>query len=268
MTETLEQKVNGQEHKEEEKKKDSGVVKMLKGTANVAVGAAAIGASYMLFGNTGLAITAFSPISGRIVTKLAGKDFTTQNFRNEVLAGAVTAPLLIGTLKAVTELPKYYGIDGLVSILGAQIPAYSLGIAGFTLAAIPFYTALTYPIKYLVANKTLKGLGKDFKENYLKNTAKASLYLGLPGAALVSLSATVPILAPYLIPAFLGLGITYRALMSKDKLDYKKLFNPSTYFPNPLKPFSYIAEGLGSLMRKSGKPGSKPAPALASQPAH
>lgn len=173
----------------------------------------------------------------------------------------------MGILNAVTELPRYYGIDGLVNILGTSIPAYSLAVAGFTLAAIPVFTALTYPIRYLAANRTFKGLGSDFKEKYLKNTARAMLYLGPVGATAVSLGATLPYLAPYLAPVYLGLGIIYRAITSKEKLHYGKLFNPSTYLPNFLNPF-YLAEGLASLISRAVSPSLKPAaPALAPQPA-
>ena len=254
MAETLEQKT------------ESEFGQLFKGIANTAIGAGAIGASYALLGNTGLAIAAAAPLSGRIVTKLAGKEFTSTNFRNETLAGAVSAPLFVGILNAVTELPRYLGIDGLVNILGASIPAYSLGVAGFTLATIPIFTALTYPIRYLANNKTLKGIGKDFRENYFKNTRKAMFYLGLPGAAIVSAGATLPYLAPYLAPIYLGLGIAYRAITSKEKLNYKKLFNPSTYLPNFLNPF-YMAEGLASLISRAVRPSPKPANALAPQPA-
>ncbi len=265
MAEDLEQRING--HKTEEKKEDSELAQLFRGIANTAIGAAAIGASYALLGNTGLAIAAAAPLSGRIVTKLAGNDYTSRNFRNDTLAGAVTAPLVVGTFNAVTELPRYFGIDGLVNILGASIPAYSLGVAGFTLAALPIYAALTYPIGYMARNKTLKGIGKDFRENYFKNTRKVMFYLGLPGAALVSVGATLPYLAPYLAPLYLGLGIIYRAMNSKEKLDYIKLFNPSTYLPNFLNPF-YIAEGLASLISRAVRPSPKPAaPAMAPQTA-
>ena len=128
------------------------------------------------------------------------------------------------------------------------------------MAALPVYAALTYPIRYLAANKTLKGLGKDFRENYFKSAKKAMPYVAIPGAAAVSPVATLPLLAPYFIPAFLGLGIIYRALMSKEKLSYKKLFNPSTYLPNFLNPF-YLAEGLASLISRAVRPSPKPSPA-------
>ena len=254
MAETLEQKT------------ESEFGQLFRGIANTAIGAGAIGASYALLGTTGAAIASATPLSGRIVTKLAGNDYTSRNFRNDTLAGAATAPLVVGTFNAVTELPRYLGIDGLVNILGASIPAYSLGVAGFTLAAIPIFTALTYPIRYLASNKTLKGIGKDFRENYFKNTKKTMLYLGLPGAALVSLGATLPFLAPYLIPVYFGLGVTYRALMSKEKLNYKKLFNPSTYLPNFLNPF-YLAEGLANLISRAVRPTKPSVPALSTQPA-
>ncbi|MBI2655859.1 hypothetical protein HYX06_05565 [Candidatus Woesearchaeota archaeon] len=251
-----------------EQKTESEFGQLFKGIANTFIGAGAIGASYALLGTTGLAIASAAPLSGRIVTKLAGNDYTGRNFRNDTLAGAVTAPLFVGILNAVTRLPRYYGIDGLVNILGASIPAYSLGVAGFTLAAIPFFTALTYPIGYMVRNKTLKGIGKDFSENYWKSTKKTMLYLGLPGAALVSLGATLPYLAPYLAPIYFGLGIVSRAMNSKEKLDYKKLFNPSTYLPNFLNPF-YIVEGLASLISRAVRSSPKPAaPELSPQPAH
>lgn len=254
MAETLEQKT------------ESEFGQLFRGIANTAIGAGAISASYALLGIPGLAIASAASLSGRIVTKLAGKEYASANFRNDTLAGAVTAPIVVGTLNAVTELPRYFGIDGLVNILGASIPAYSLGVAGFTLAALPIYAALTYYIGYMVRNKTLKGIGKDFRENYWKSTKKSMWYLGLPGAALVSAGATLPFLAPYLIPAYFGLGITYRAMMSKEKLDYKKLFRLSTYLPNFLNPF-YLAEGLASLISRAVSPSPKPAQASAPQPA-
>lgn len=75
MAETLEQKVNG--HKAEEKKEGSELAQLFKGVANTSIGAAAIGASYALLGTTGLAIASAAPLSGRIVTKLAGTEYTT-----------------------------------------------------------------------------------------------------------------------------------------------------------------------------------------------
>lgn len=206
---------------------ESGLEKIV----NISIGAAAIGTSYALFGTPGLFISSLSPLSGKIVNSMAGQEFKSRNFRDETIGGLLTTPIVVYTFDAIKNIPRYLGIDGVVNVFGNYIPAYSLAVGGLTLAAIPLYNAITYPLKYLIKNKSFRGFGKYFKENYWKDTKKALGYLGLPAAAAVALSATIPSVVPFLLPVYFGLGVAYRAITSGLKLDYKKFFD----FINPFK---------------------------------
>ena len=221
-----------------------------KASTNSLVGTAAIGGATTLFGLDGLVTSLAFPFGGMVESKLAGKPFTSKNFRDEAIAGALFTPPLWYSVKTIQNLPKAYGLDGIVNVLGASIPTSAFAIGGLTLAAIPLLNAFYYPIKYLIDNKKFEGIGKDFKENYWKGTKRSLIYLGLPTAAAVAASSTVPFLAPYLFPILAGLEVAYRIALSKEKLNWK-LLNPFTYVPNYLNPF-HVIPGAVSATYKVG----------------
>ncbi len=250
--ENLEHKVNAQ--KKEEKPKEIAVGESVSseikqastGLINSTIGAAAIGASTALFGLDGLIFSSAFPAGGFIESKIMdkSKSFTAKNFRDEAITGALfTAPLWYGT-NTLRQIPKSLGIDGLVNILGYSIPASALAVGGLTFAAIPLFNSIYYPIKYVVDNKTFKGIGKDFKENYKKTLGRA-LALGVPWAGAVAASVAMPSLYPFLFPVLAGLEVAYRVALSKEKLNYAKLLNPFTYIPKFANPF-YVASGAAS----------------------
>lgn len=248
------------EEKQEKEKKPTNPEKAEKeikegfsAAANALAGSAAIGASASLFGLDGLVTALSFPLGGMIEQKIRadGKGkFTSKNFRDESIAGALFTPALWYTIKGIQNVPKAYGLDSIVEILGASIPTSAIAIGALSLASIPLLNAVYYPIKYLIDKKSFKGMGKDFKENYWSGTKRSLRYLGLPTAAAVAASSTVPFLAPYLFPILAGLEIAYRVVLSKEKLDYSKLLNPFSYIPNFSNPF-YLASGAAGLGGKA-----------------
>lgn len=224
---------------------------LLKGVINTAIGTGAIALSTKYFGLDGLVTALSFPYGGMIEKRLmtekdeSKKQFTSKHIRDEAIAGtAFTVPLWYG-INYLRGLPKAFGIDGLINVLGYSIPATALATAGLTFASIPLFNAIYYPIKYLADNKTFKGMGKDFKENYWKGTKRA-LGLGLLWSPVVAASVAMPALYPYLFPILAGFEVAYRVILSKEKLNYAKLLNPLTYIPFA----SNLAEGTGSLIRR------------------
>ena len=217
-----------------------------KALTNTIVGSGAISAATKFFGLDGLVTAAAFPAGGFIESRLAKKPFTGKNFRDEAITGALFTPAVWYGVNALREIPKAAGLDGLVNVLGYSVQTAALATGALTFASIPLFNALYYPLKYAVDNKTFKGIGKDFKENYWKGT-KRSLYLGIPWAATVAASVAMPVLYPYLFPVLAGFEVLYRLILSKENLNYAKLFNPFTYVPNFLNPF-YLAEGAGNLL--------------------
>lgn len=212
---------------------------LLEKIANTAVGAAAIGASTAVFGRDGTVTTGSFPAGGFLESRLAGKEFKTKNFRDEAIAGALFSVPLITGVNAIRQVPQAYGLDGLVNVLGYSIPTAALAVGALSFAAIPLLNAFYYPIKYVVDNKSFKGLGKDMKENYWKGTVRG-LYLGIPWAGTVAASVAMPAFAPFLFPVLAGFEVAYRVILSKYKLDYKKLLNPLNYMPDFLKPWKWF----------------------------
>ncbi len=224
-----------------------------KASTNSLVGTGAIAGATALFGLDGLVTAASFPIGGRIVKKASGKEFTTGNFRDEAIAGALFTPPLWYGIEAIKQVPKAFRLDDIVTanILGTSVSISPL-VAGLTFGVLtPALTALYYPLQYVIQNKTFKGIGKDFKENYLKGLIRASPLTALTSAAVGAAYAT-PFLAPYLFPAVAVANILYRVLLSPEKLEYKRLFYPSTYLPNFLNPF-YLLSGATTATYKAGK---------------
>lgn len=223
----------------------------VKAAANTLAGTGAVAGATALFGLDGLVTALSFPIGGMIEKRaMAEKDgskkqFTSRHFRNEAITGALLTPVLWYGVNAIRGIPKALGLDGLVNVLGYSMPASALAVGGLTFASIPLFNAIYYPIKYLVDNKTFKGMGKDFKQHYWEGT-KRSLYLGIPWSAAIAASVAAPALYPFLFPALAVFEVLYRIVLSKEKLNYAKLLNPFTYIPKFANPF-YLIGGTSNL---------------------
>ena len=226
----------------------------VKASANALLGTGAIAAATGLFGLDGLVTAASFPIGRGILeyTRADGKGkFTSANFRDEAIAGTLFTPPLWYGIETIKQVPKAIGIEDIVSanILGTSV-SFSPIVAGLTFGVLtPALTALYYPLQYLMQNKTFKGIGKDFKENYWKGLKRAMPLTALTSTA-VGISYATPFLAPYLFPALALANIAYRILLSPEKISYKKLLYPSTYLPNFINPF-YLTSGAISVTGKA-----------------
>ena len=166
----------GEEKKEEKPKQPTTLESVvnesshaINASTNALVGSGAIAGATALFGLDGLFTATSFPIGGLIERRLMKeqKPFTSKNFRDEALAGALFTPALWYGLETVKQVPKAFGLDGVVAnILGASVPISPFVVGGLALGALtPALTALYYPLQYAIQNKSFKGIGKDFKEN-------------------------------------------------------------------------------------------------------
>lgn len=205
------------------------------GIFNPAIAAGAIGASAALFGIDGLAVAASFP-AGRAVVEYAKADgkgqFTTAKLRDEAIAGALFTPLVWHGINATKQIPKAFGLDGLVTnILGYSVPLSPLVVGGVTAGILtPLVTAIYYPLSYLIEHKTFKGIGEDFKKNYMKGLIRTAPLTVLTSAA-VGAAYAMPFLAPYLFPFLAITNIAYRILLSPEKLSIWKLAISPIYAP-------------------------------------
>ena len=266
MPETLEQKVNAPQEKKEEKPKEtliesvgSEIKQVSSGFVNSAIGATAIGAATALFGLDGLVTAASFPYGGMIEKRLmtekddSKRQFTSKNFRDESITGALLTPPVWYGIETVNRIPKALGLENAVAdILGYSIPMSPLVVSGLFLGALaPAITALYYPLDYLVKNKTFKGMGSDFRKNYTKGLIRA-LPLTAVTSAVIGAASALPYLAPYLFPAIAVSNILYRLVLSRESLNYAKLLNPFTYVPKFLNPF-YLVGGAANAAYKAAK---------------
>lgn len=260
--EKSEYNLQGAEEKKEKKKQPTSLESainesgdVVKAAANTLAGTGAVAGAIALFGLDGLVTALSFPIGGMIEKRaMAEKDeskkqFTSRHFRDESIVGALLTPALWYGVNAMRGIPKAFGLDGLINVLGYSIPASALAVGGLTFASIPLFNAAYYPLKYLIDNKTFRGMGKDFKQHYWEGT-KRSLYLGIPWSAAVAASVAAPALYPLLFPALAAFEVLYRIVLSKEKLDYAKLLNPFAYLPKFANPF-YTAGGLASAIGKN-----------------
>lgn len=227
-----------------------------RGLMNSAIGTAALGASAALFGLDGLVTALSFPYGGMIEKRLMSekdeskKQFTSKHFRDESIVGALlTPPILLG-VEAAKQFPRAMGLENVVTnILGYSVPVSPFIVGGLFLGALsPAITALYYPIDYLIKNKTFKGIGEDFKKNYLKGLMR-TIPLAAMASTAVGAAYALPYLAPYLFPAIGVANVLYRIFLSKENLNYWKLLNPFTYIPKFANPF-YVTSGVGSAVGK------------------
>jgi len=235
------QQTEQQQAGQEEKKKATGLEALAKEgseVGNIALATGTVGASAFLGGSNAAVITASFPLGRIIVNTLAGKPITAANIRDDGLAGIIFTPALIGGVKAIQSAPKYFGLESVITnTLGYSVPAAPLLVGGLNFFVLtPALNALFYPLLYLFHNKKFKGMGEDFKKNYLKSlawTLPVNLFAsGVIGAAY----AGVPFIAPYLLPAIALANIGYYIFASPDISYMKKLLSPV------LVPY-YLAKG-------------------------
>lgn len=222
------------------------------GLVNSAIGTGAIGVATALFGLDGLVTALSFPVGGMIEKRLMKepKPFTSKNFRDEAIAGALFTPPLWYGLETVKQIPKVFGLDDVAAnILGTSVPISPFVVGGLALGVLtPALTALYYPLQYVIQNKTFKGIGKDFKENYWKGFKRA-LPLTALTSGIVGTAYALPYVAPYLFPAIAVANVAYRVLLSKEKLNYAKLLNPFTHIPKFANPF-YVVGGVANVADK------------------
>jgi len=243
------------QEKKEEKKQPSALESAvdeswhaIKSSTNNIIGTGAIAGATALFGLDGLVTAASFPIGAKISYGLSGKEFKTNNFRDEAIAGALFTPPLWYGVQAVKHVPKALGLEGTVAnILGATVPISPFVVGGLTAGLLgPVLSALYFPLQYVIKNKKFSGLTKDFRENYWSGL-KRNLPNTLLSSAAVGLSYAIPALAPYLFPALAVSSVLYRMMMSTEgKVEYKRLLYPSTYLPNFINPF-YLLSGAASV---------------------
>ena len=263
MAETLEQKVNAPQEKKEEKPKAPTTLKSvvnkswsaIKASTNVLLGTGAVVGATALFGLDGLVTAASFPIGARIVKKAKkdGKEeFTSGNFRDEAITGALFTPAVWYGFNIVKQIPKAFGLDGMVTnILGYSVPVSPIVVGGLALGAlVPTLVALYYPLNYIIQNKTFKGFREYFKKNYWPGLWKNLVLTTFTSSPAAGLSYAVPAFAPYLFPVIAGASILSRILLSPEKIEYKRLLYPSTYLPNFLNPF-YLVSGTASVAGKT-----------------
>lgn len=222
----------------------------IKASTNTLLGTGAIAGATALFGLDGLVTAASFPIGARIVKKAkAGEEeeFKTSEFAREAFTGALFTSAVWYGFNTVKQIPKAFGLDDVATnILGYSVPVSPLVVGGLTIGAlVPALVALYYPLQYVIQNKTFKGFGEYFKKNYWPGLWKNLVLTAFTSAPAAALSYAIPAFAPYLFPIIAGASILSRVLLSDEKLDYKKLFYPSTYLPNFLNP-PYLVSGIAS----------------------
>lgn len=227
----------------------------IKSSTNNIIGTGAIAGATALFGLDGLVTAASFPIGQRIRDKITGKEYKSNNFRDDAISGALFTPPLWYGVEAVKQAPKAFGLEGAVAnILGASVPISPFIVGGLTGAVLtPALTALYYPLETIIKKKTLnpKIIYQDLKNNYwsgLKNALPITLF----SSTAVGATYAMPFLAPYLFPALAVSSVLYKILLSKNegKVEYKRLLYPSTYLPNVLNPF-YLMSGAASVAGKA-----------------
>lgn len=216
-----------------------------KGALNSVIGAGALAASTLIGGLDTFVTAASFPVGQKLSNGLKGKPFTTSEFRDQSLFGLAFSPLSYYGINGVKEIPKAFGLENTVTdILGYSVPVSPLLVGGLTAAAlVPAITALYYPLEHLFLKKTFKGMLEHTKKNFYKGL-KGTLPLTIALSAAVGISYAMPVFAPYLFPFNALANVLYKVLLSKGegKMEYKRLFYPSTYLPNFLNPF-YMAVG-------------------------
>jgi len=223
-----------------------------KAATNTLLGIGATAGAIALFGLDGLILTSSFPIGRAIFeySKTDGKGkFTSGNFRDESISGAIFTGLAKYGVDGVKQVPKAFGLEGSVTnIIGYPVSTGALAVGAATgLVLNPLLNALYYPLQYLIQNKTFKGMSQDFKKNYVNSLIRTAPLSALTSVA-VGLTYAIPALAPLLFPYFALSGIAYRVLMSPEKISYKKL---GYSLLSPVYAPFYLVSGAASVAGKA-----------------
>lgn len=259
MAEATEQKQDAQPKEAEKRQGHSELEKKANEWAeftDAALGTTAAGAASYFFGLDGLVTALSFPIGGWIVqkSKADGKGkYTLGNFRDDSIAGALFAPAIWYGVNTIKQIPKVYGLEGLVTnILGYSVPVSPFIVAGAALGILtPVLNALYYPLQCIIQNKTLnpKKIYTDLKQNYWKGF-KRSLITSTFASGAIGATYAMPYLAPYLFPFLALTNVAYRVFLSPEKISYKKALG---YLFYPLILPVSLGIGLGSLLAKGLK---------------
>ncbi|MBI2542293.1 hypothetical protein HYV80_06295 [Candidatus Woesearchaeota archaeon] len=175
-----------------------------------------------LFGSIPAAASAIGATLEQIVSK-GNIDISTGRLLSETATGAAVGSAAYAGLQAVNGIPKVFGLEHAVAnVLGYVIPVSTFAVGTATLGILaPAAVALYYSVSHLFNNNfKFEGMGKDFKEHYLKGLARTMPLNILSSLGVAALYAGYT-LTPYIaIPAALGLGALYRLALSREKINY------------------------------------------------
>ena len=188
------------------------------------------------------------------VKKEGNPEIKTEKLPIEVATGAgLWAGILYGS-KLASGIPKLLGLEGAVAGAFGSLGNIGLGAATFGLLTLGL-PLLYYPVSHILNEGTVKGMWKDLKENYFKNSllkigvntiaslAVMDAYSGYTWASYLASVATpyatslASLIAPYASllasPALLlgigaglgalGLYMGYRLAFSREKISILKL---------------------------------------------
>jgi hypothetical protein len=201
-----------------------------------------------------------------------GRDFTTKNFRDEMISGSIQTGGIIYPAYAMMNAAQQ-GIVSAVSATSYAQYAAAAGIAGRVLLNFPIYFPIAiggyYIVDHLVKKRTFKGLySETIKPNFKTDLKNASKYLALPvlaNALFAPLALQVPIAV--------GLTFAYKVLLgwkdrSKSEYKYEPGYLSSTVSVTS-KLLKNTTDGLGGAVRAiytgissslSGSPAPTPQP--------
>lgn len=201
---------------------------ILKNASKVNNGSSLLSSSSLLSGLDAAVITASFPLGRVLVNSLTGRPTTEKDIRDQAAAGLAFTGAVIGGVKAVQYAPKAFGLeDTVANILGYSMPAAPLLVAGLNFAVLtPALNTIFYPLQYFVQHKKFEGMGKDFKNNYLKSLAWTLPVNLFASGVLAAGYYGVPFIAPYLFPLLALANIGYYVFASPDISYKKKLLAP------------------------------------------
>lgn len=257
--ETLEQRVdNAAQPEKKEEPKISGLQNMFNETSdalrfigNTAITAGAIGAATYFYNIGGLITAGAFTAARKIGNDLRGIETKIKDLRDASIIGAGFTPALYTGVEIFKQIPKVFGLDRIVTnIASYSVPwVSSLAATGLTFAILnPLLTALYHPWSYIVTNKKISGVVKDFKDNYiksLKNTWDVNAFLSI--ATGVAYATALPTLYLLLVYALGTIWYALKLSKGEGKTEYKRLFS------TVVEPFKYpfrLIEGTGYFFKR------------------
>lgn len=246
------------DEKKEEQKQPSALERMteegyyaLKNSINYGLAFTGGALSTYIFGlKAGLSTWGGRVVRSRMANQFRDIPTTSEKVLEESVKATTMVPAIFYGVNFVRGIPKVFRLDD----IALNISNYALPISPFVVGAAavgaltPLLSAFSHLTGYAIENKTFKGIGKYFKENYKKDLIKR-LPLSVLGATAIGVTYAYSALVPYLFPFLAATSMFYNALIENGKVMYRRLFYLSTYLPDPINPVRW-AEGTGSLYRK------------------